>query len=84
MGWIGFLIAGLIIGLLARLVRKGPDDMSMLGTLGLGIVGSLIGGTLAGVLGTGSIGELNILGFVLSVVAAALLVGVAQQVTSSR
>jgi uncharacterized membrane protein YeaQ/YmgE (transglycosylase-associated protein family) len=79
MGWIGFLVAGLVIGALARMVRSGTQGLSLVATLGLGVVGSLIGGTIAGVLGTGSIGELNVLGFILSVVAAALLVGVAEQ-----
>jgi len=78
---IGFLIAGLIIGALARLLKSGKQDLGLLATLGLGVVGSLIGGTIAWLLGTGSIWELNILGFVLSVVAAVLLVGTAEAVT---
>jgi uncharacterized membrane protein YeaQ/YmgE (transglycosylase-associated protein family) len=75
---IGFLVAGLIIGALARLFKSGKQDLGLLATLGLGVVGSLIGGTIAWMLGTGSIWELNILGFVLSVVAALLLVGTAE------
>jgi uncharacterized membrane protein YeaQ/YmgE (transglycosylase-associated protein family) len=78
---IGFLIAGLIIGALARLLKSGKQDLGLLATLGLGVVGSLIGGTIAWLLGTGSIWELNIPGFVLSVVAAVLLVGTAEAVT---
>jgi uncharacterized membrane protein YeaQ/YmgE (transglycosylase-associated protein family) len=78
---IGFLVAGLIIGALARLLKPGKQNLSLLATLGLGLVGSLIGGTIAWVLGTGSIWELNILGFVLAVVAALLLVGTAEAVT---
>jgi uncharacterized membrane protein YeaQ/YmgE (transglycosylase-associated protein family) len=78
---IGFLIAGLIIGALARLFKPGRQHLSLLATLGLGLVGSLIGGTIAWLLGTGSIWELNILGFVLSVVAAVLLVGTAEAIT---
>ena len=77
---IGFLVAGLIIGALARLLKSGKQDLGILATLGLGVVGSLIGGTVAWLLGTGSIWELNILGFVLSVVAALLLVGTAEAV----
>lgn len=80
---IGFLVAGLIIGALARLFKSGKQDLSLLATLLLGLVGSLIGGTIAWLLGTGSIWELNILGFVLSVVAAVLLIGVAE-VTAGR
>ena len=78
---IGFLVAGLIIGALARLIMPGKQNLSVLATLGLGLVGSLIGGTIAYILGTGSIWELNVLGFVLSVVAAVMLIGVAEAVT---
>lgn len=78
------LVAGLVIGALARLVKSGKQDLSILATLGLGLVGSLIGGTIAWVIGTGSIWELDLLGFVLAVVAAVLLIGAAEGVTSSR
>ena len=77
---IGFLVAGLIIGALARLIKPGKQNLGILATLGLGLVGSLIGGVIAQFFGTGSIWELNILGFVLAVVAAVLLIGVAEQV----
>ena len=75
---IGFLVAGLVIGALARLIKPGKQNLSVWMTLGLGLVGSLIGGTIAYLLGTGSIWELNILGFVLAVVAAVALIGVAE------
>ncbi len=81
MGIIGFLVAGLIIGALARLFKSGRQNLSLLATLGLGVVGSVIGGLVANLLGTGDIWELNVLGFVVAVVAAVLLVGVAEQVS---
>ena len=77
----GFLVAGLIIGALARLLKPGKQNLGILATLGLGVVGSLIGGFIASVLGTGDMWELNILGFVLAVVAAVLLVGTAEALT---
>ena len=77
---IGFLVAGLVIGALARLFKPGKQNLGILATLGLGLVGSFIGGTIAWLLGTGSIWELNVLGFVLAVVAAVLLVGTAEAV----
>ena len=85
MGIIGFLVAGLIIGALARLIKPGRQNLSLLMTLLLGIVGSIIGGVLASLIGTGSIGELNVLGFVVSVIVAVLRVGVAEgAATKSR
>lgn len=81
---IGFLVAGLVIGALARLFKPGKQNLGLLATLGLGLVGSLIGGTIAWLLGTGSIWELNVLGFVLSVVAAVLLIGTAESVAGKK
>src|SRR4029079_8651928 len=81
---IGFIIAGLIIGALARLIKPGKQNLGILATLGLGLVGSVIGGLIASFLGTGSIWELNILGFILAVVASVLLIGVAEGITSGN
>jgi uncharacterized membrane protein YeaQ/YmgE (transglycosylase-associated protein family) len=52
------LIAGLVIGLLARLVLPGPDPMSWLATMGYGIAGSLVGGIVGRILGLGNLGLL--------------------------
>ncbi|MGY1735946.1 MULTISPECIES: GlsB/YeaQ/YmgE family stress response membrane protein [unclassified Geodermatophilus] len=79
---IGFLVAGLIIGALARLIVPGKQHLGILATLALGVVGSLIGGLIAQFFGTGSIWELNVLGFVLAVVAAVLLIGVAEGISA--
>ncbi len=79
---IGFLVAGLVIGALARLFTPGKQSLSILATLGLGLVGSLIGGLIANLLRTGGIFELNIIGFVAAVIAAVLLVGTAEAITS--
>jgi hypothetical protein len=46
----------------------------------LGLVGSIIGGLIAQLFGTGSIWELNVIGFGLAVIAAVLLVGTAEAV----
>ena len=75
---IGFLVAGLIIGALARLIVPGRQNLGILATLALGLVGSLIGGLIAQFFGTGDIWELNVVGFVLAVIAAVLLIGVAE------
>jgi len=45
-GILGWLISGLIVGAIARLVVKGPHNLGCLGTSMLGILGSIVGGTL--------------------------------------
>ena len=81
---IGFIVAGLIIGALARLIKPGKQQLGLLATLLLGLAGSVIGGTVANLLGTGDIFELNALGFVIAVIAAVLLVGVAEGIAQRR
>lgn len=81
---IGFIVAGLIIGALARLFKPGRQHLGVLMTLLLGLVGSVIGGLVANLLGTGDIFELNFIGFVVAVIAAVLLIGVAEGVAGSR
>ncbi|MFJ6001750.1 GlsB/YeaQ/YmgE family stress response membrane protein [Arthrobacter sp. NPDC092385] len=81
---IGFIVAGLIIGALARLIKPGKQNLGLLATLLLGLVGSVIGGAIASVVGTGNMWELNIFGFIVSVIAAVLLIGVAESVAGRR
>ncbi len=76
---IGFLVAGLIIGLLARLILPGRQRIGLLMTLLLGVVGSLIGGTIANALRAGSIWELNFVGFVAAVATSVVLLAVAER-----
>ena len=75
---IGFLVAGLIIGLLARLILPGRQKIGLPLTLLLGIVGSIIGGTIANLLRSGSIFELNFIGFIAAVAVSVGLLAVAE------
>lgn len=81
---IGFIVAGLVIGALARLVKRGRQDLSLLMTLLLGLAGSVVGGLVANLLGTGDIWELNVVGFVVAVIAAVALIGVFESFGSRR
>jgi uncharacterized membrane protein YeaQ/YmgE (transglycosylase-associated protein family) len=78
MGLIGFLIAGLIIGALARLLLPGRQKIGIALTLLLGVLGSVIGGTIASAIGRGDIFELNVLGFIVAVLSAVGLLAVAE------
>lgn len=84
MAIIGFLVFGLIVGAIARLIKPGKQNLSLLMTLALGVVGSLVGGVVASLLGTGSITELNILGAIVAIVVAFLLIGVAEGMSGKK
>ena len=81
---IGFIVAGLVIGVLARLFKPGKQNLSLLMTLLLGLAGSVIGGVIANLLGTGDIWELNVIGFVVAVIAAVLLICVFEGLSSKK
>ena len=81
---IGFIVAGLVIGVLARLIKPGRQHLSIPMTLLLGLAGSVVGGLVANLLGSGSIFELNVLGFIVAVIAAVLLIGVAEGASAGR
>ena len=75
---IGFLVAGLIIGALARLLLPGRQRIGLGFTLLLGVIGSVIGGTIANLLDSGDIFELNFIGFVAAIVASVGLLAAAE------
>jgi uncharacterized membrane protein YeaQ/YmgE (transglycosylase-associated protein family) len=81
---IGLLIVGLIIGAVARLIKPGRQTLGIAVTMLLGVVGALIGGWLASLMGRGSITELNFVGFILAVVVAVLLIGLAEGTMGRR
>ena len=75
---IGFLVAGLIIGLLARLILPGRQKIGLPLTLLLGVIGSVIGGTIANLIDSGDIFELNFIGFIAAVVTSVALLAAAE------
>ena len=81
---LGLIVVGLIIGALARLLKPGRQAIGLLWTLLLGIAGALIGGIVASAIGTGDIFELNIIGFIVAVIAAVLLIGVAEGMSGRK
>ncbi|MGI8936958.1 MAG: GlsB/YeaQ/YmgE family stress response membrane protein [Iamia sp.] len=80
---IGFIVFGLVVGAVARLVIPGRQKMSIWMTLLLGLAGSVIGGLIANALGTGDIFELNVLGAIVAIISAVLLIVVVERATAS-
>jgi uncharacterized membrane protein YeaQ/YmgE (transglycosylase-associated protein family) len=74
---IGLIVAGIIVGLLGRLLHPGHDPIGLLATIGIGVVSVLIVGLLLS-------GPLGFLGYVLAVIVAAVLVAVWSRVSSRR
>jgi uncharacterized membrane protein YeaQ/YmgE (transglycosylase-associated protein family) len=75
---LGLILIGIVIGIIARLIMPGRQTIGALMTVLLGIVGALIGGTVASAIGEGDIFELNFVGTIVGIVAAVLLIALAQ------
>jgi uncharacterized membrane protein YeaQ/YmgE (transglycosylase-associated protein family) len=57
MGIIGWIVLGLIAGLIAKAIMPGDDPGGVFVTIVIGIVGALIGGFLANALGRGDVNK---------------------------
>lgn len=68
---IGWILFGLIVGVIAKLLMPGRDPGGFIITILLGIAGSLIGGLIGRVLGFYGPGEFG--GFLMSILGAILL-----------
>ena len=76
---LGLILIGIVIGVLARLVLPGRQRIGVGLTIALGIAGALVGGIIASAIGRGEIFELNVVGTIVGVIAAALFIGVADR-----
>lgn len=81
---IGFVVFGLVVGALARLLVPGRQHISVALTLLLGIVGSVVGGVVANAIGTGDVFELNLIGSLVAIAAAAVLIVIGDRMGASR
>lgn len=77
---IGFIVFGLVVGALARLIKPGRQHLGLIATLLVGLAGSVVGGLIANALGTGDMFELNALGAIVAIVSAVVFLGIAEGV----
>jgi uncharacterized membrane protein YeaQ/YmgE (transglycosylase-associated protein family) len=77
---LGLILIGIVIGVIARLILPGRQHIGALVTILLGIGGALVGGIVASAIGEGNIWELNFVGTVVGIIAAILLIAVAEGV----
>jgi uncharacterized membrane protein YeaQ/YmgE (transglycosylase-associated protein family) len=82
MGVIGWIIFGLIVGAIAKLLMPGRDPGGFIVTILLGIVGALLGGFLGRALGWYQEGEAA--GFLMSLVGAVILLAIYRMAIGRR
>jgi uncharacterized membrane protein YeaQ/YmgE (transglycosylase-associated protein family) len=82
LGFIWWLIIGLIAGALARLIMPGRDPMGIIATIILGIVGSIIGGLVGmAIWGSGGNG-FRPAGLILSIIGAIVVLWIWRMIKS--
>lgn len=82
MGFIWMIIVGLVAGLLARAIKPGSDPMGWIMTILLGIVGAILGGFIAGLIGIDADGGFT--GLIFSVIGAIILLFIYEMIMSKR
>ncbi|AXB47272.1 GlsB/YeaQ/YmgE family stress response membrane protein [Amycolatopsis lurida] len=80
---LGWLLFGLIAGFIARALVPGKDDIGFLQTILLGIVGSVVGGFLFGLLTVGFRG-FEPAGWIGSVIGAIIVLVIYNKVTGRK
>ena len=84
LGILGWIIFGIIVGLVARLLHPGRDPGGFLATALIGIAGSLLGGFIGRALGMYREGHGVGGGFIMSVLGAVLLLVIYHAVMRRR
>ncbi|MCA1943503.1 MAG: GlsB/YeaQ/YmgE family stress response membrane protein [Yonghaparkia sp.] len=74
MGFLGFLLLGLIAGAIAKAIMPGKAKGGWFSTLILGVIGALVGGWLGSQLGLGSVNDFFSIGTWLLAIGGSLLV----------
>ena len=79
---LGWIIFGLIVGALAKLVMPGRDPGGIIVTIVMGIVGALLGGWLGRAIGW--YGPNEAAGFVMALIGALILLGLYRLLVARR
>ena len=74
LGWIGWIIFGLIVGIVGKFLMPGRDPGGFIVTILLGIAGALLGGFVGRALGFYQEGEPA--GFIMAVIGAIILLAI--------
>ena len=76
MGFITWIILGLIVGILAKWIMPGKDPGGFFVTIGLGIAGAFVGGFIGAKLGIGAVTGFNLGSILIATGGAILLLAV--------
>lgn len=78
---IGLIIFGAVIGALARFFMRGNQNIGMVWTIILGILGALVGYWVSGLLGVQQTAGIDWIRWIISIIAAIVFIGIYLGVT---
>ena len=84
MGILSWIVFGLIAGALAKFLMPGQDPGGCIITIIIGVVGALLGGYLATMLGYGGISGFDFRSFVIAVIGSILLLIIWRMIRGRR
>lgn len=84
MGLISWMVMGLLAGALARFLAPGEDEMGCFTTILVGVLGAVIGGFLATLLGFGGFRGFDIYSLIVATLGAVVLLLVVRLFRSPR
>ncbi len=73
MGWLAWIVFGLLAGIVAKFLMPGRDPGGFIITILIGIAGAVIGGFISSALGFGAISGFDIRSMIIAVLGAILL-----------
>lgn len=71
-----WILGGAVVGIIARAVLPGKQNISMAATIILGIIGAVVGGFIANAIGVGDTNGIDWIKLIISVIVAAAAVTV--------
>lgn len=76
MGLLSWIVFGLIAGAIAKLLMPGKDPGGCIVTMAIGVVGALLGGFLATMLGFGGISGFDLRSMLIAILGAMILLAI--------
>ena len=82
MGILSWIIFGLIAGIIAKWIMPGKENLGIIVTIILGIVGAVVGGYISTFFGFGKVDGFNFGSFVVAVIGAIVVLYIYKKVKS--
>lgn len=84
MGIISWILLGLVAGAIAKAIRPGRDPQGCIVTMIIGIVGAVVGGYIATLLGWGRVDGFNLYSILIATAGAVIALAIWAAVTGNR